>query len=200
MSSQPGADVSKVDPQNKLLSHMPIRRLEAEAIRDSILAISGRLDRTLYGPSILPHLTPFMNGRGRPATSGPLDGDGRRTIYINVRRNFLSPMLQSFDYPIPATTIGRRSISNVPAQALTMLNNPFVLQQAQLWAKRALNEPNLTTEQRIRNLYVSAYSRPPTDEELAAAIEFVSNHSDKIRSWPDLCHVLFNVKEFIFVN
>ena len=105
MSSQNDEAAAKIDPQNKLLQHMPIRRLEAEAIRDSLLAISGRLDKTMYGPSVLPYLTPFMNGRCKPEKSGSLDGDGRRTIYLNVRRNFLSPMLLCFDYPIPATTI-----------------------------------------------------------------------------------------------
>jgi hypothetical protein len=204
MSSQGDEAAGKIDPQNKLLPHMPVRRLEAEAIRDSLLAISGRLDKKLHGPSILPYLTPFMTGRGRPAQSGPLDGDGRRTIYLSVRRNFLSPMLLSFDYPIPATTIGRRSVSNVPAQALTMLNNPFVLQQAQLWAKRTLAEPNLTPSQRINNLYMTAFARPPQPDELASALQFLSEqqkqYSDPIKAWTDLCHVLINVKEFIFVN
>ena len=75
-----------------------LRRLEGEAIRDAMLAVSGRLDRKLYGPSVPIHLTPFLDGRGRPA-SGPLDGDGRRSIYIAVRRNFLSPLLLAFDTP-----------------------------------------------------------------------------------------------------
>jgi hypothetical protein len=123
MASRSDAKADEADPQNKLLHCMPVRRLEAECIRDSILAISGRLDDKMFGPSISPHLTPFMQGRGRPANSGPLDGDGRRSIYLGVRRNFLNPMFLAFDYPIPFTTIGRRSVSNVPAQALTMMNN-----------------------------------------------------------------------------
>jgi hypothetical protein len=204
MSSQADESATKVDPQNKLLQHMPVRRLEAEAIRDSLLTISGRLDKTMYGPSVLPYLTPFMTGRGRPDRSGPLDGDGRRTIYLNVRRNFLSPMLLCFDYPIPATTMGKRNVSNVPAQALTMLNNPFVVQQAQLWAKKTLAEPNLTIEQRINNLYIAAFARPPQADELESALHFLDEqqkqYGDPIKSWTDLCHVLINVKEFIFVN
>src|SRR6185436_17340628 len=182
----------------------PVRRLEAEAIRDSLLAISGRLDKTMYGPSVLPYLTPFMTGRGRPAQSGPLDGDGRRTIYLNVRRNFLSPMLLCFDYPIPATTMGRRNASNVPAQELTMLNNPFVVQQAQLWAKKTLAETNLTNEQRVNHLYIAAFARPPQADELASALQFLDEqqkqYHDPIKAWSDLAHVLVNVKEFIFVN
>src|SRR5207248_3696797 len=117
-----------------------------------------RLDRRLYGPGPLPHLTEFMIGRGRPA-SGPLDGDGRRSLYLNVRRNFLNPMFLAFDYPVPFTTIGRRSVSNVPAQALTLLNNPFVLEQAKLWAQRALADQDRPAHDRIARLYESAFGR-----------------------------------------
>src|SRR5262245_64560520 len=89
------------DPENRLLHRMPIRRLEAEAVRDAMLAVSGRLDRAMFGKGPLPNLTDFMVGRGRPGTSGPLDGAGRRSIYLNVRRNFLTPMFLAFDYPVP---------------------------------------------------------------------------------------------------
>src|SRR6476620_9975443 len=123
------------DPKQELLHRMPTLGLEAEAVRDAMLAVSGRLDRAMYGRGPLPHLTEFMVGRGRPG-SGPLDGDGRRSLYLQVRRNFLNPMFLAFDYPIPFSTMGRRSVSNVPAQALAMMNNPFIAQQADLWAQR----------------------------------------------------------------
>jgi hypothetical protein len=160
----------------------------------------------MYGPGPSPYLTPFMVGRGRPGASGPLDGDGRRSVYLNVRRNFLNPMFLAFDYPVPFTTIGKRTVSNVPAQALTLLNNPFVTQQAQLWAKRILAEPDRTAAQRITQLYITAFGRPPTDAELRDAQEFLTEQAkeygkaDDARAWADLCHVLFNVKEFIFLN
>jgi hypothetical protein len=201
-----GGRAAEVDPQNRLLHRMPIRRLEAESIRDAMLAVSGQLDRSMGGPGVLPHLTPHMGGRGRPGKSGPLDGDGRRSIYINVRRNFLTPMFLAFDYPIPFSTMGKRSVSNVPAQALILLNNPFVVQQAELWAKRALAEPNLTVPQRVTRLYLSAFARPPDEQELADALAFLEEQG-RLRggpghpqAWADLCHVLFNVKEFIFIN
>ena len=92
----------------------------------------------MCGPSVPVYLTPFQEGRGRPA-SGPLDGDGRRSIYLAVRRNFLSPLLLAFDTPIPFSTVGRRTVSNVPAQALILMNDPFVHQQAEAWgAARAV--------------------------------------------------------------
>ncbi|MDX1968816.1 MAG: PSD1 and planctomycete cytochrome C domain-containing protein [Planctomycetaceae bacterium] len=189
------------DPQNLLLHRMPVQRLEAEPIRDALLALAGRLDDAMYGPSVPPHLTPFMEGRGRPAQSGPLDGNGRRSLYINVRRNFLSPMFLAFDFPTPFTTMGKRSTSNVPAQALTLMNNPLVVQQSGLWAESILRRcPDPSA--RIATLYRDAFSREPTSEELAAALEFLgpaANSSDP-GPWRDLAHVLVNVKEFVFVE
>ncbi|HZT78655.1 MAG TPA: PSD1 and planctomycete cytochrome C domain-containing protein [Gemmataceae bacterium] len=201
-----GVRAEEADPQNRLLHRMPVRRLEAEAVRDTMLAVSGRLDRRMGGPGVMPYLTPFMLGRGRPGHSGPLDGDGRRSVYLAVRRNFLNPMFLAFDYPIPFTTMGRRGVSNVPAQALTLMNNPFVLQQAQTWARRVLAEEGRTPRERVTALYLTAFARPPAESELAAALAFLEEQgkqygkADDPRAWADLCHVLMNVKEFIFVN
>ena len=123
MSSKPVNAASEAkDPANILLHRMPVRRLQGEAIRDAILAVSGRLDKKMYGAPVAVHLTTFMEGRGRPGRSGPLDGAGRRTIYQEVRRNFLSPMMLAFDMPQPLSTFGRRTTSNVPAQSLIMMN------------------------------------------------------------------------------
>ena len=192
------------DPLNKLLHQQNVRRLEAEAIRDSILLVSGRLDRTAEGPGVRPYLTDHQVGRGKPG-SGPLDGNGRRGIYLQVRRNFLNPMFVAFDYPTPFTTIGRRTVSNVPAQALVMLNNPFVLQQAELWAKRSATG-NPTPEQRMRAMYEAAFGRLPTQDEVVAAMGFVAEVSkvygppDHPKAWADLAHALLNAKEFVFVE
>src|SRR5207248_634607 len=118
--------------------------------------ISGRLDRSQFGPSIPVHLTPFMQGRGRPKESGPLDGAGRRSIYLAVRRNFLSPMMLAFDTPIPFTTIGRRNISNVPAQALILLNDSFVTEQSRAWARKLLASGSAKPQDRVRQMYLAA--------------------------------------------
>ncbi|MBB6049922.1 PSD1 and planctomycete cytochrome C domain-containing protein [Armatimonas rosea] len=201
---RPTATATKLDPTNKLLWRMNVLRLEGESIRDSLLALSGRLDPTLYGPPVNTYLTEFSEGRGRPG-QGPLDGNGRRSIYLSVRRNFLSPWLQSFDFPTPFTCIGRRSISNVPAQALALMNGPFVRQQAEVWATRLLKEqPTATPEQRIAWLYERAFSRPATAAEMKDALEFVAPPAPasggEKQVWADLCHVLLNVKEFIFIK
>ncbi|MGF1579604.1 MAG: PSD1 and planctomycete cytochrome C domain-containing protein [Gemmataceae bacterium] len=206
MSSRPQPAAETIDPSNRLLHRMPVRRLEAEAIRDSLLAVSGRLDKTMYGRGVMPHLTPFMSGRGRPGRSGPLDGNGRRSIYINVRRNFLTPLFMVFDYPTPFSTIGRRGISNVPAQALTMMNNPFVIQQAELLAKRLLDEKSATTTQRIEKMYLLAFGRPPSQLERERVERFLTNQGKQygnvndLRAWQNLCHVVVNLKEFIYVQ
>src|SRR6516165_2457146 len=131
----------------------------------------------------------------RPApSSGPLDGAGRRSIYLSVRRNFLSPFLLAFDLPIPFSTMGKRTVSNVPAQALILMNDPFVHQQADLWAKRVLAEKG-TNEDRVRGMYLDAFSRPPTEAEMAACTGYLGRTPEE-RRWADLAHVLINTKEF----
>jgi hypothetical protein len=143
------------------------------------------------------YLTPFQDGRGRPG-SGPLDGDGRRSVYLAVRRNFLSSFLLAFDTPAPFSTVGRRTISNVPAQALILMNDPFVHGQAEVWAKRVIAEKG-SDGTRVRGMYLDAFSRPPTEGELRACLAYLGQMPDQ-RRWIDLAHVLFNTKEFYFVN
>ncbi len=208
MSSQATDDHAMAierDPENQLLYRMPRRRLPAESIRDAMLAVSGRLDPALYGPSVPVHLTAFMEGRGRPQ-SGPLDGDGRRSVYISVSRNFLSPMMLTFDMPSPFSTMGRRSISNVPAQSLILMNDPFVIGQAQHWAQRVLAE-HATADSRIEVMFHQAFGKPPSPVQIERIQQFLTQQAelygaaeDDLRIWADLAHVLFNMKEFIYLN
>ncbi len=211
MSSKPDDDrAEQADPENILLHRMPVRRLEGEAIRDAILAISGRLDERLEGPSVPVYLTAFMTGRGRPG-SGPLDGAGRRSIYTSIRRNFLPPMMLAFDMPIPFNPVGRRNVSNVPAQPLILMNDPFVVEQAKIWAERVFRDSELTAEQRIADMYESAFGRPPTEMETEEGLAFLQQQATAYgtggdawktdrRVWADYGHVLWNVKEFIFID
>ncbi|MBI3822471.1 MAG: DUF1553 domain-containing protein, partial [Planctomycetes bacterium] len=196
-SSAPDAKADEADPGNLLLHRMRLRRLEGEAIRDSILRVSGRLNPAMHGPSVPVYLTPFQDGRGKPG-SGPLDGDGRRSVYLSVRRNFLSSFLLAFDTPAPFSTVGKRTVSNVPAQALILMNDPFVHQQADVWAKRVLAEKG-TIEERVRGMYLDAFTRPPTPAESRACLAYLGDSPD-LRRWADLAHVLINTKEFYFVN
>ncbi len=211
MSSKAGdAKAEELDPDNRLLHRARLRRLEGEAIRDEILSVSGRLDPSLYGNSVNVFLTSFMEGRGRPG-SGPLDGGGRRSIYLSVHRNFLPPMMLAFDTPIPFSCMGRRSVSNVPAQALIMMNDPFVVQQAQLWAKRTAGAADVSPAKRIEKMYVTAFARPASEDEIRIATAFLDQQGEALglngeqrlsdeRVWADLAHALMNTKEFIFLE
>lgn len=208
MASKPNAVADEQDPTNRWLHKMPVRRLEGEAIRDAMLFVSGDLDLKQFGRPVPVHLTPFMTGRGRPGRNGPLDGEGRRTIYQEVRRNFLSPAMLAFDAPIPHATFGKRSVSNVPAQALILMNDPLGIHQAASWARKLLFQTT-APEKRIARAYFAALGREPTPEENRLALEFIEKQS-KIYSeekedgnrqaWSDFCHVLFNAKEFIFLD
>ena len=211
MVSVPRATPSGSTRPMPSLHRMNVRRLEAEAIRDSLLAVSGRLEPSMYGPSVPVHLTSFMEGRGRPGQSGPLDGDGRRSLYLNVRRNFLNPMFLAFDMPVPFSTMGRRNVSNVPAQALTLMNDPMVVGQARLWARRVMRNGQ-SARVRLDQLYETAFGRRPTDQE-AARVPGVSRPQMKGRQasptgptrtncspGPTCVMCLVNMKEFIFVD
>jgi len=198
------------DPDNRLLASYPLRRLEAEAIRDAMLAVAGRLDTTRYGPPVPQHVTAFMNGRGRPAASGPPDGNGRRSIYLEVRRNFPDPFLMAFDRPVPATTHGRRTVTNVPAQSLTLLNDPFVADMADRTAARLLRQPDTAAAARVRWLYRHCLGRPPETREIRAAEALLKDLRQAYarsrqpvtprRLWKDYVHTLFNLKAFIFIS
>jgi Protein of unknown function (DUF1553)/Protein of unknown function (DUF1549)/Planctomycete cytochrome C len=204
MSSTASDRAREIDPDNRLLSHMPVRRLDAEVIRDAILAASGSLDLTSYGPSVRPHISAYQEGRGKPE-SGPLDGAGRRSVYLEVRRNFITPLFLAFDYPLPTTTAGRRSTSTVPSQALMLMNNEFVAAEARKWAERTLNR-YADRDARLEDMFLRAYGRPPDAADRTQIAQFIARQSARYaengeqQAWSDMAHVIFNSKEFIFVR
>lgn len=203
-SSKPHPDLSagmlaEIDPANGLLHRMRVKRLTGEAVRDSILAVSGRLDPQLFGASVPTHRTEFMTGRGGKK-SGPLDGGGRRSIYGAVYRNFLSPFMLTFDVPSPFGPKGKRSISNVPAQALVLMNDPFVLEQSKLWGRRIVEEYS-TDAERIDAMFLDALGRKPDSNERSRIESYLSAGSsgNQEEIWASLAHVVLNMKEFIFI-
>jgi len=210
LSSQRSDLAEQKDPTNRLLHRFSIRRLEGEVIRDTMLSVSGQLDQTMYGASIPVYLSSFMEGRGRPGSSGPLDGAGRRSIYQSVNRNFLNPFMLAFDTPQPATAISRRSVSNVPAQSLILMNNEFVHQQANVWAQHLLKAGARNDTDIIKLAYRSAFAREPSETELASLLKFaradavnppdVSNALQNESILTSLCHVLLNQKELLFLE
>lgn len=155
MDSHARPGVAERDPENKLLARFPVRRLEAEAIRDSMLVVSGVLDPQLFGESV----------------GG---GDARRSVYVRVNRNSLDPLLGIFDAPVPSSTRGRRDVTNVPAQSLALLNDPNVNRWAEAWARRVMADPSLKDDDaRIRRMFAEALGRPPSKSELGGSLSFV---------------------------
>ena len=198
------------DPNNIYLASFPVRRLEAEAIRDGILVVTESLDSTMYGPPVATYLTEFMQGRGRPGKSGPLDGEGRRSIYLEVRRNFLEPMMTTFDRPIPFSTFGSRNVTNVPSQSLILMNDPLVEQQAEIMAGKLLEKGLVSFEEKVQWIYIHAFSRLATSEELEKASNFFdmlrtmegkadASANQEMAVWKEYCHSIFNLKEFIYL-
>ena len=197
------------DPNNVLLHRMSVRRLEGEAIRDATLTVSGRLNPMVGGPPVPLYLTEFLVGRGRPDKSGPLDGNGRRSLYATLHRNFLPTLMQTFDAPTPFSTVGKRNVTNVPAQSLALMNDEFFHQQAKVWAERSFREtPKSSDIERIRELIEAAYGRKATSLEArdcsASLVEFrrlnLGNAETNLAAWSDLCHALLNANDFIYVK
>jgi len=204
-----GGHNEEVDPANVFLHRMSVRRLEGEAIRDALLAVSGRLNPVVGGPPVPVHLTEFLVGRGRPEGSGPLDGDGRRSIYTAMRRNFIPTLMQTFDMPTPFSTVGKRNVTNVPAQSLALMNDPLFHEQSAVWAKRLLRETlGADAVARIRWLYETAYGRLPGEAEIQACLDSLgelrrlhdSADKENVEVWGDLCHALLNANDFIYLK
>jgi hypothetical protein len=206
-ASLSSAAAQQLDANNEWLSHMPVRRLEAEAIRDSILATSGQLNSTMYGPGINVY---FVNKTEGGGPKGPLDGERRRSIYQRIRRNAANPFLEVFDVPRPSTTRGRRDVTNVPAQSLTMLNDLFVIDQSAKWAS-SLVADGATSDQRIRHMFLLALSREPDASELQASLDYISelaaehgvegtDVAGSVAVWQDFAQSIFCLKEFIYVR
>src|SRR5207237_8600558 len=124
---------------------------------------SGRRDRTMYGLSV----QPYREGvnADRRLFPGPLDGDGRRSVYIKNNLMEEPKFLGAFNFPGGKVAQGRRDVTNVPAQALALLNDPFVLQQAETWAKRLIERPDTAAGPRIDAMFQTALGRPPSNEE-----------------------------------
>ncbi len=155
-TSTPSRESIAIDPDNALLSHANVRRIEAEAIRDSLLVATGQLDRNMFGASV----------------SG---GTPRRSIYVQVIRNRLDPLLRAFDFPEPFTTTGRRDETNVPAQSLTMMNDPQINRYASSLAEDLTDQKiGGNTESRITRLFQTLFSRDPSPLEIATTKGFLT--------------------------
>ena len=198
------------DPDNRWLHHVPVRRLEAECVRDALLAVSGRLEPRGAGPSdpVLP--AQAIPSDGAAVTDGPLS-NRHRTIYLEVRRGSIPRLLTLFDFPQPDNCVGRRLTSVVPLQNLNLMNDPFVVEQARAWGQQ-LAADTQPPPQRIEQMFVQAFGRPALAEEREAAEAFLVRQAQArtaagvaeaeiaVRGWTDLAHLLFSLPEFVFVR
>ena len=195
------ADLAK-DPGNQWLGHARVQRLSGEEIRDALLALSGRLDEKQFGEPVPPHIGEYQDGRGKPG-QGPLDGAGRRSIYLGVRRNFLSPWMLAFDTPAPFSTMGRRSSSNVPAQSLVLLNDPLVREMCRLWADREMKTMGNELA-RVSRMALAAYGREASTAEVEVLSRFLLDQAaagaPEAERLTALAHALVNTREFIFLR
>ena len=189
-----------IDPSNNLIHHFRPKRMSGESIRDNLLLVSGRLSDSRFGPPTSPWINDFQEGRGRP-NSGKLDEEGRRSIYVGVRRNFLSNWMLTFDTPIPFSTVGRRMESHVPAQSLILMNHPLVHDLCKSWGEKLALMPGDSLD-RIRAMYLQAYGREATPEEVGLCHEFLKAQDGVAgpESWKALTHVLVNTREFVFLR
>jgi hypothetical protein len=189
------------DPQNRLLWRMPRRRLEGEVIRDSILAVSGRLNREMGGPAVYPPLPAGMEDRTYYKHSRfwePSDGpeSRRRSVYIFNRRQLDFPLLAAFDAPVFSSPSERRAVSTTPLQALLLLNGTLVNDEAEYVAQRIRQTAGSDPVAQIRLAYELALTRPPTSEELQETTQFLADGGDLAA----FCRVLFNLNEFVYVD
>jgi hypothetical protein len=203
------------DPSQVWLTCYPTRRLEAESIRDALLAVSGRLDPRIGGRPVEPYRTAV--DLSKRLLAGPLDGEGRRSLYLKMSIMEPPKFLVGFNLPDLKLPTGRRDATNVPAQALIMLNDPLVQLLAEQWGERLVLGLETTVEARIRQMFVQAYGREPTEAELkrwtSAARELSTNAGTESAAdlatvesallkeptvWTALAHAMFNTKEFLY--
>ncbi len=224
---------AKLDGENKLLWKMNRRRLEAEAIRDSVLTAAGTLNRQVGGVSVKVPLEPevydLIFTEGEPDGLWPVTPDAkqhsRRSVYLFNKRNVRHPMLEAFDQPDTLNACAVRPVSTFAPQALILMNSPFVHTQAKLMAVSLIKDAGDDTDKQLNSLYRRAVGRVPNATELKLATEFLKEQAETVRerlkaklpigieadalpagadvaharALADLCVVLFNTHEFVYI-
>ena len=166
-------DVLKADPDNKLLAVYPRKRLEAEAIRDSLLAASGQLEDKIGGPAVFPQVPANFNAGNLWTASKDPKEQNRRSVYVFVRRSVPYPLMQSFDLADPSHAHHKRDVTTTPLQALTLFNSDVVFGWSQALAGRVLREAGKDENAQLNRLYEILFSRVPTKSERVALKEFL---------------------------
>jgi hypothetical protein len=190
-----------IDPENRMFWRAPRVRLEAEIIRDEIMAVAGTLDRTLGGPSIFPYIDPdLFEESSRRTWRGKPDEDPstwRRSIYVFLKRSIRYPMFETFDQPNLVNSIDRRNRTIIAPQALILMNNGMVLTQAAKFADRLKKEAGADVEKQVDRAFRLALSRPPDAFERKSSIAFIKGRPTGL---VDFCHALMNLNEFVYMQ
>ena len=225
-SSRWDAEAAKADPGNRLLWRFSPRRIEAENVRDSILVVSGSLNREMGGPGIYPRIDRAVIGTGS-TNKWPVDVEEgpttwRRSVYVFQKRSVVLPLLEVFDCPDSTVSSPSRSASTIAPQALALLNNAFVLQQSQRFARRVLTEAGSAPADQAYRAFQIALGRMPSERELSWSLDFLgkqalayeqntlsrlngsgiakSTDEAAFRALADLCHAMFNLNEFLYLE
>jgi len=193
-----------VDPDNRLLWRQRLRRLDAEPVRDAMLAVTGLLDRSFFGSPV-----PLTRHGDGDVTAASVEGDRRRSIYLQVQRSNPLTMLHAWDQPVMETNCTRRSRSTVSTQALTLLNSDSTIRYANALADRIFRE---AVQNPVSRAFEVTLSRPGTDEERTALTGFVTSQQQRYiatgvaadaaqrQALADLCHMLLASNEFVYVD
>jgi len=203
-SSAPAMGGGADDPDNRLLSRFPLRRLDAESIRDSMLMVSGELDGSLGGP----YVPSRREADGTVQVSEAVAGARRRSVYLQQRRTQVVTFLQLFDAPAMVSTCGKRSPSTVPLQSLVLLNSEFARSRAASFAGRLAREAGDDAFKRLSLAFRLACGREPGKEEEQACVKFLAAQAEayrgakdgKERTWADLCQMLLASNAFLHVE
>jgi hypothetical protein len=210
MSSAYNERSYETDPENILLWRMPRRRLEAEAIRDAIISVSGDLDFSMGGSILKYKDRQYVADTSK---GGDIDYDlNRRAVYIPVVRSSMYDVFQAFDLPDPSTPNGDRTSTVIAPQALFMMNGSVLLKHSRHMAEGLLARADLDDAARIRDAYERALGRPPAPKEIDSALTLISQvsramegrqpdeRSRRVFAWQSFCKSLFALNEFIYLN
>jgi len=199
MSSDDNMADREIDPENRYFWRAPRERMEAEVIRDSMLEVSGKLDLTMGGPNIYPYISPdIFQGSSHRTWAGKPDDDPstwRRSIYIDSKRSIRYPLFEAYDQPNLINTCDRRNRSTIAPQALLMMNNNFIIQQAKYFAERLKQEAGASVPAQIDRAFLLALGRVPTPSEKSSSLAFVNGGPNRLA---EFCQAMFNLNEFAY--
>ncbi|QDT41620.1 Planctomycete cytochrome C [Gimesia alba] len=210
MSTRYNAELAAVDPENRLLWRMNRRRLEAEAIRDSILAVCGKLDYEMGGSLLGVENRKYVTSTRN--VNPVVYQTNRRSVYLPIVRSALYEVLQAFDFADPSVLSGDRTHTTVAPQALFMMNSEFVMQNTMDLADQVLHETHLDQRAKVNRIYEKIFSRPASAMETSRALNYIGHYRQELKSlemsdeekeqrtWQSLCRVLIASNEFLFVD